>query len=123
MLVVDDEPEIRELIAQILRQEGFTVLQAQDAGDALHVANITTIHLLLTDFSMPEMDGLELSRQFRVVYPKTPVLMVSGSLDDLDKKAEHLERFAVLQKPFETNELVTKVRALLADISPPPVKM
>jgi len=123
LLVVDDEYAIRDLMAQILCQEGYTVIQAEDAGEALRLANTAIIHLLLTDFSMPGTDGLELTRRFRAVYPKAPVLMVSGSLDDLHKKAEDLERFSILQKPFETSELVTKVRVLLAEISPLPVEI
>src|SRR5579864_6729282 len=77
LLVVDDEPMIRDLEAHILRLNGYTVLQAQDAAEALRLAGETEkIHLLITDFSMPEVDGLELSRRFRAVHPKAPVLMV-----------------------------------------------
>src|SRR6267142_3113744 len=84
LLVVDDEPAIRELVARVLCYEGYNVLQAGDAADALRLATAATIHLLLTDFSMPGADGLELIRRFRSVYPKTPVLILSGSLQCLD---------------------------------------
>ena len=80
LLIVDDEAGIRELMAQVLCHEGYNVLQANGATEALRLATAANIHLLLTDFSMPGMDGLELTRQFRAVYPKAPVLIVSGSL-------------------------------------------
>jgi len=60
-------------------------------------ASTVTIHLLITDLVMPETDGLELTRRFRAVYPKTPVLMVSGSLPLLPARSEpDLERFDFL---------------------------
>ena len=72
---------VRDVETQILRLQGYTVLEAESAAEALRVAAATaTIHLLITDLMMPEVDGLELTRRFRAVHPKTPVLMVSGSL-------------------------------------------
>ena len=73
-----------------------------------------TIHLLLTDFSMPGATGLELAEQFRTVHPQTPVLMISGSLAMIDGQTGHLDRFAVLAKPFTSDDLVHKVRTLLS---------
>ena len=113
LLVVDDEHEVRELMAHVLCQEGYKVLQADGAPEALRLASAATVHLLLTDFSMPGTDGLELTRRFRAVCPKAPVLMVSGSLADLDSRADDLDRFGILEKPFAIGELVSKVRALL----------
>jgi len=123
LLVVDDEAAVRELMALILCTEGYTVIQAEGAAEAMRLAAAANIHLLLTDFSMPGTDGLELSRRFRVVYPQAPVLMVSGSLEGLEKRSEDLERFWILQKPFEISDLINKVRALLTDISPLPKAM
>src|SRR5690348_3612565 len=66
LLVVDDDSMIRDLEAQVLRLQGYAVLEAQGAAEALQLARKeAAIHLLITDFSMPEVDGLELSRQFR----------------------------------------------------------
>ena len=81
LLVVDDDPMLRDVETQILRLQGYTVLAAEGAAEALRLAReAAAIHLLITDFAMPEVDGLELTRRFRAVHPKTPVLMVSGSL-------------------------------------------
>jgi two-component system cell cycle sensor histidine kinase/response regulator CckA len=114
LLVVDDEPMVRDLEAHILRLNGYTVLQAQGAAEALRLAGETEkIHLLITDFSMPEVDGLELSRRFREVHPKAPVLMVSGSLPLLSDGSRDLDRVELLAKPFAFSELLHRVRTLL----------
>lgn len=73
VLVVDDDRMIRDFEAQILRREGYTVLQAEGAAEALRLAReAAAIHLLITDFTMPEVDGLELTRRLRTVHPDTP---------------------------------------------------
>ena len=99
LLVVDDEPMLRDVETQILRVQGYTVLEAENAAKALRLAReAAAIHLLITDFSMPEVDGLELTRRFRAVHPKTPVLMVSGSLPLIQHRADDLDRFEFLAK-------------------------
>ena len=123
LLVVDDDAMVRDVETQILRLQGYTVLEAQNAAEALRLANETVaIHLLITDFSMPEVDGLELARRFRAVHPKTPVLMVSGSLAMLQDRADDLDHFALLPKPFHFGELLHKVRTLLDTATPLPIR-
>src|SRR4029079_11991411 len=115
LLVVDDEEEIRRLVARSLRQIGYRVLEAEGPAEAMRLAAATpTIHLLLTDFWMPGGNGLELAREFRTLHPTTPVLMVSGSLDAIGSHALSLDRFAVLAKPFTPTDLVHRVRTLLS---------
>ena len=95
LLVVDDEPLVRDMETQILRLQGYTVLEAENAAEALRLAaRPPAIHLLITDFSMPEVDGLELTRRFREVHPKTPVLMVSGSLPLIRAQSRRSGRLA-----------------------------
>jgi len=123
LLVVDDDPMLRDVETQILRLEGYTVLEAGNAAKALRLAReAAAIHLLITDFSMPKVDGLELTRRFRAVHPKTPVLMVSGSLPLIQHKADDLDRFEVLAKPFQFGELLHKVRTLLDAVAPLPIR-
>ena len=123
LLVVDDDPMVRDLQSQILRLQGYTVLQAESAAEALRLAReAAAIHLLITDFSMPEVDGLELTRRFRAVHPKTPVLMVSGSLPLIQHGADDLDRLEFLAKPFQFNELRHKVRTLLDAAAPLPIR-
>ena len=123
LLVVDDDPMIRDVEAQVLRLQGYTVLEAQGAAEALQLARkAAAIHLLVTDFSMPEVDGLELSRQFRLVHPKTPVLMVSGTFPLIENRADDFDRFEFLAKPFQYDDLLHKVHALLDAAAPLPLR-
>ena len=124
VLVVDDDAMVRDLEAQVLRLQGYQVLEAESAAEALLLAGQAgVVHLLITDYAMPEVDGLELSRRFRAVHPKTPVLMVSGSLPLLHVRSKpELERFEFLAKPFQFHELLHKVRRLLDETAPLPIR-
>jgi DNA-binding NtrC family response regulator len=124
VLVVDDDPMVRELATQVLHVQGYKVLAAEGAAEALRLAGETaTIHLLITDLSMPEIDGLELTRRFRTLHPRTPVLMVSGSLPLLQARSEmDIDRFDFLAKPFQFSELIHKVRVLLDTFAPLPIR-
>jgi DNA-binding response OmpR family regulator len=114
VLVVEDEALIRSVLVQFLSGHGFRVRQASDGADAMQLATgNSTIHLLLTDFAMPGMDGLELIHQFRALRPATPVLLVSGSIPLTDCRFKHLDAFDTLAKPFEFEELLRKVRRML----------
>jgi len=123
-LVVDDDPMVRELGTQILRLQGYTaVLQAASIAESLRLAGETaTIHLLVTDFLMPEVDGLGRVPRFHAVRPKTPVLMVSGSLPMTIHKTKDLDSFEGLPKPFAVRELLDKVRVLPDAASPLPLR-
>jgi DNA-binding NtrC family response regulator len=124
VLVVDDDAMVRDVETQVLRLEGYTVLEAEGVAEALRLAAVTaTIHLLITDLVMPEVDGLELTRRFREVHPKIPVLMVSGSLPLLRIRSElDMDRFAFLAKPYQFDELLRKVRWLLDATAPLPIR-
>ena len=115
VLVVDDEPMLRELEVQILRLQGYQVLQAADAAEALRLAGEQPdIHLLITDLCMPKTNGFQLVRRFREVHPRTPVLLVSGSVASWDElSAEAPEKLEFLAKPFASTELLRKVRILV----------
>lgn len=123
LLVVDDDPVFRELETRALCHHGYNVLQADGPAEALRLAGANpNIDLLLTDFVMPELNGLELTRRFRTLHPRTPVLMVSGSLALIRGKIAELDRFAVLEKSSDFDELFEKVHALLTEVSPLPLR-
>jgi len=113
VLVVDDDLIFRSFEVQLLSSQGYNVLQAASGAEALRLADSETIHLLLTDFSMPDLDGLELTRMFQTAHPQTPVLMVSGLIATTDQRIRNLTGFGFLPKPFAVEELVFKVRALI----------
>jgi len=121
VLIVDDDSVFRQLEAIVLCQKGYNVLQADCASEALRLAGATTtLDLLLTDFNMPGADGVELAREFRALRPETPVLLVSSSLPAVQNKVKEWERFAVLEKSSSFEELLEKVRTLLAEVIPLP---
>lgn len=122
VLVVDDDAMVRSFEVQLLVSQGYNVIQAESGAEALRLADTATIHLLLTDFLMPDVDGLELTRKFRTVHPETPVLMVSGSLPLADKRIENLAHFSFLPKPFAFDELLQKVRTLIQAEAPFPMR-
>ena len=114
VLVVDDEPVMRELTTEILRRFGYRVLEAADALEAQRLANAKEkINLLLTDHRMPETSGLELVRWFRRNCPETKVLITTGSWWELENLLGDGERIAILPKPFDHLQLGRMVRLIL----------
>ena len=113
LLVVDDDPHMRELVRHFLRQEGFAVHEAADGSEALDVLRSVKADLVILDLMMPNMDGWELCRELRE-HGDVPLLMLTAKGETRDK----LEGFRLgaddyLVKPFEPAELVARVKALL----------
>jgi two-component system, cell cycle sensor histidine kinase and response regulator CckA len=116
VLLVEDEDAVRSLARLILRSCGYTVLEAQDGGEALLVAerHQARIHLLLTDLVMPRMSGRELADLMLDARPEVRVLFMSGYTDEAVLRHGVLEaNVAFLQKPFSPAILARKVREVL----------
>jgi len=114
VLVVDDEPLMREFVAELLRASGYQVLEASGAMEAQQLSHTNrNINLLLTDFSMPGTNGLELARWFQGKYPGMKVLIATGALWELANQVGEQERVAVLPKPFDVVQLDRMVRLAL----------
>lgn len=117
ILVVDDEPMVLELVATILRTSGFSVLTANSGDGALSVAQRYRgeIKLLITDVTMPRMDGPTLARRLAEDEPSLAVLFISGTSDPSQFQLQ--ERMGFLCKPFSPQELLAEVNALIAQPS------
>lgn len=116
ILVVEDEPILRELATLALQKQGYTVLEAENGVEALQIAAQYSgdIHLLLTDAIMPQMGGKELSERLRQVRPKTRILVASGYSEDRFTAPNPFPADAAfLPKPFMPRGLVAKVREVL----------
>ena len=116
ILLVEDEPTLRELVRRFLERHHYTVLEAEDGRAALDVVSQYTgrIHLLLTDIVMPDMNGRELARRLLRLRPGTPVIYMSGYTERTIQQNGELEPgLAFLQKPFTEETLMEKVRAVL----------
>src|SRR2546427_4689588 len=108
ILLVDDDKQIRKLARKVLEQEGYTVLAAKDAEEALRLGQESagSIRLLLTDLVMPGMNGQTLANHLQVRYPKMQVLYMSGYKDYAIGFNAALEPDAnYLSKPFTPDSL------------------
>jgi PAS domain S-box-containing protein len=117
ILLVEDEPSLRNLAAQILREQGYHVLEASDGEEALRLTEDlpeNKIHLVLTDVVMPQMGGKELAERIKALRPEVKVLFTSGYTGDTIAHHGILEPdIAFLQKPFSPVTLARKVREAL----------
>jgi two-component system cell cycle sensor histidine kinase/response regulator CckA len=117
VLLVEDEPSVRNLAHHLLNQQGYKVLEAANGEEALRVAQEhigEKIHLLLTDVVMPQMGGEELANQLKILRPDVKVLYTSGYTDNAIVHHGVLEPGThFLQKPFSPKTLSHKVREVL----------
>ncbi len=125
-LIVEDEVSILKLCRRLLEKNGFDVLTAAHPSDGLRLAREHSgiIDLLLSDLSMPEMNGRTLAREILRIFPSIKCVFISGhSADDLKGPDEDLSSCVFLQKPFSGKELVSKIEQLLnpsvADVQAP----
>jgi len=114
VLVVDDEPAVRESIERVLRHDGFEVAVAGDGREAIRRLAVVRPDVVLLDLLMPQIDGLEVCRRMRDIGDRTPVLMLTAR-DGVNDRVAGLEAGAddYLAKPFALEELLARVRALL----------
>ncbi len=122
ILVVDDEPDIVELVAANLRKEGFEVKGVGDGARALSLAREEPFDLVVLDLMLPDVQGLDVCRALRrdVKTAAVPLIMLTARGEEIDK----LIGFEVgaddyVTKPFSPRELVARVRALLRRQEPP----
>jgi two-component system cell cycle sensor histidine kinase/response regulator CckA len=117
ILIVEDEEEVRKLTVQILKRQGYTVLEASHGEEAINVAKGHAeegIDLLLTDVVMPGMSGRELVGSLGFLLPKMKVIYMSGYTDDAIVHHGVLEEGVnYLQKPFTLDSLARKIREVL----------
>ena len=114
ILVVDDNPEIREIIQVLLGGEGYLVETAGNGVKALEMLENREYDLIILDLMLPGVDGFEICRQIRD-QKNTPIIMVSAKKDDIDKiRGLGLGADDYMTKPFSPSELVARVKAHLA---------
>jgi DNA-binding response OmpR family regulator len=116
ILLVDDEPTIREVVAQYLELEGYAVTQAEDGFQALRLAAAQPPDLVVLDLMLPGIDGFEVCRRLRAA-SAVPILMLTA----LAEESDTLAGFGVgaddyVTKPFRPRELVMRIRALMRRI-------
>lgn len=116
VLVVEDEPGVRNLVVYSLRRQGYTVLEAANGHDALHLAQTypEKIHLMLTDVVMPGMNGNVLAGKLKESHPNLKIMFMSGYTDSTISDHGILEPGTdFIQKPFSPHNLARQVRKIL----------
>jgi two-component system cell cycle sensor histidine kinase/response regulator CckA len=116
VLLVEDDPEVRQVARAILHRHGYDVIEAHDGGEAITLCqqHPASIALLLTDVVMPRMSGRQLAAQLRTIRPHLRVLFMSGYTDDAIVRHGVLEAgMDFLQKPLTPQALAAKVRQVL----------
>jgi PAS domain S-box-containing protein len=116
ILVVEDEPAVREVFRQLLQANGFKVRTASDGVAAMEVVSDASVHLdgVITDLHMPNMDGVELAREIARVRPGLGVILSSGRIDRSESAGLASLGFAAqIEKPFTIQRLAEAMRVLL----------
>ncbi len=113
VLVVDDEPMVREVLSRYLQREGFGVREAADGEEALARFTQETPDIVLLDLMLPKIDGLEVFRRMRAT-SSTPVIMLTAKGEETDRVVGlELGADDYVTKPFSPREVIARVRAVL----------
>ena len=114
-LVVDDDPHMRRLLSEALRQGGICVLEAKSGREALRLTQTAVPHFIVTDIEMPDVDGLELCRRLRKLTAtcNVPIVVVSGAAVSLGEHATAAGCDVVLPKPCSPALLLATIQRLL----------
>jgi len=120
ILIADDEAHILHVVSMKLRNAGFEVITAMDGEEALELCKTERPDLLITDFQMPFLSGLDLCKSLRALEEtrSIPAMMLTARGFDITPEEMAEARIsAVLAKPFSPREVLQKVHDLLADVS------
>jgi two-component system phosphate regulon response regulator OmpR len=114
ILVVDDDPRLRDLLRRYLTEQGFNVLTAEDAREMNKILQREHVDMLVLDLMLPGEDGLSICRRLRANLDKTPIIMLTAKAEEIDRIIG-LEMGAddYLSKPFNPRELLARINAVL----------
>lgn len=118
LLVVDDQPAIRQLLVEALGSEGYDIVQASDGYEAVSIVRDRKPELILLDLKMPGLSGLETLREINKHSPGIPVVLITayGELSD-PAEAERMGVRCLILKPFDLNEVRAVVRRIVNVVS------
>lgn len=112
ILIVDDEPQILNLVQKMIGAHRAIVLMAPRPSEALRICESQNVDVLISDVQMPEMDGLRLAEKVLKIHPKAAVLLISGQYKE-PPAAARSGRVKFLKKPFFPSELVAILEEML----------
>lgn len=114
ILVVDDEDEIRKILARILEKEGFEVIEASNGSTALEIVREQRVNIVLADLKMPGMSGMELLEAIKIIHPEIEVIMITGQ-GTIEDAVECLKKGAYdfITKPFKKVQIIKSISKAL----------
>lgn len=118
ILVVEDEPLVRQFISATLAETGYAIIEAGNASEAENVMRTDPgqVALVISDIRMPGGSGLDFANELEIMRPGTPVLYISGLVDSIAVKSIATRTpKAMLTKPFTAKQLLDRVREMLAE--------
>lgn len=118
ILIVEDEPHIRQILRELLSQQGYEIIEAGNgrAGLELFLQHIRRVRLIITDIAMPVMTGVELEQRVHSLIPEVKMIALTGSVgvhEDLQYLEARFDR--VIQKPFNFDSLVSSITSALSE--------
>ncbi len=122
ILIVDDEQAIREMVDFALTRAGYHVVGAENAGNALALLTQFRPDLILLDWMLPDISGVDLARRLKKeeLYQDIPIIMLTAKVEEQDKvKGLEIGADDYVTKPFSTRELIARIKAVLRRSSPP----
>jgi CheY-like chemotaxis protein len=121
LLLVEDEPLVRMLAREVLEDEGFVVLEAEDGDEAIRMLDrLECIDIVVTDVRMPGChDGVDVARHARSRFPEVPVIVATGFAANVTDRLQQLHPHAVLMvKPYSLDRMAALARALSDGTAP-----
>ena len=120
ILVIDDDPDTRAMLEQTLKPAGYEVISAADGREGVEQYRTKATDLVITDLYMPNQDGFETIREFRISFPEVAIIAMSGRTDTgtMLSIAQNLATVGILRKPFLPDELIAAVAKALGGPSP-----
>jgi CheY-like chemotaxis protein len=115
ILVIDDEPDMRAFLEEILKSAGYEVVLAADGKEGVECYRTSPADLVITDLFMPNQEGLETIRKLRSHFPKVAIIAMSGKAAALNmlSVAQKFGAVGILHKPFLNDELIAAVEKAL----------
>lgn len=115
ILIVDDEEYVINSIVRLLRYEGYIILSARDSSQALALLSKNRVDLVISDYKMPQMSGLELLIEVRRLYPETMRVILTGYADmkETIAAAERGDIHRFIEKPWHNEEFKVLIKELL----------
>lgn len=114
ILIADDDPRFRTTLTRVLEPRGFQTLQASDGEEVLEIVTSQVVHLLLLDYNMPRLTGLETLRLVKRIKGTLPCILISARADETLREQAKSERvFSVLSKPVTSQDVTGTVAQAL----------